>query len=84
MVDEKAARDAAVTAALRDSALMMLLEQAGGSIEFTREDFEALLERHGGRSRLSVHVEVVREAGKPDRVRASLRSTQPGQGSLPV
>ena len=83
-IDEKAAAEARRLAALRDAALTMLLEYAGGEVVFTEAEFQAVQARHGGPARAMVRLEVLREPGRPDRVRARLESKPTNQGSLPV
>lgn len=83
-IDEKAATEARMLEALRHSALALLLDRAGGSVEFTEAEYQAVLSKYGGRTMFNIRLEVVREAGRPDRVRARLERKPPAQGSLPV
>lgn len=83
-IDEAAAEEARRLEALRGAALALLLERAGGSIEFTEAEYQAVLAKYGGRTMFNIRLEVVREPGRPDRVRARLERKPPAQGSLPV
>lgn len=83
-IDEKAAAEARQLAALRDATLTMLLERAGGEITFTEAEFQVVQARHGGPARATVRLEVLREPGQPDRVRARLGNKPATTGSLPV
>jgi hypothetical protein len=83
-IDEKAADEARRLAALRDAALALLLERAGGQIEFTEAEYQAVLVKYGGPMLFNIRLEVLRQAGQPDRVQARLERKPPAQGSLPV
>lgn len=83
-MDEKAAAEARRSARLRDAALVVLLERAGGSLEFTEADYQAVVDRYGGSTNFNLHFEVVKPSGQPERARLVLERKPPAQGDLPV
>lgn len=83
-IDEKAAAEARRLAALRDAALTVLLDRAGGRVAFTEAEYQAVLAKHGGSKLFNVRLEVVRQDGQADHVEARLERKPPSQGSLPV
>lgn len=84
MIDEKAAAEARRTEALKHASLALLLDRAGGRLEFTEAEFQAVVAKYGGSTLMNIRLEVVRQAGQPDRVVARLERKPPAQGSLPV
>lgn len=69
--------------ALTGIALTALAARAGGIIEIPLEEFEAAVERWGGKGNATMFVEML-EGGGPKRVRVSLVNKKPQQGDLPV
>jgi hypothetical protein len=62
---------------------VVLLERAGGQVAFTRADYQAIVDRHGGSSLMAVHAEALGSPGAdPDEVRVSLVTKVAGQGDL--
>lgn len=71
--------------ATRTAALIVLLDRAGGSMSFTEADYQAAVERYGGKTNLVVHVDVLGVPGqKPNEARVSLLRKPPGAGELPA
>ncbi len=73
-------------AAMQAMALVVLLDRAGGSIEVSRSEYEAALDRHGGSSMMAIHSEALgpKVGSTPDTIRVSLIRKPAGQGELPV
>lgn len=78
------AAEARRKATLQGSALVLLLERAGGRISFTEAEYQEAAARYGGTSSLAIHVEILRTEGQPDRVELTLVRKAPSQGELPV
>lgn len=72
--------------ALHMAGLVILLERAGGSLTFTEAEYQRAVARHGGRTMIVVHAEVIKRAGtdKPDEVRLTLTRKPPGNAKLPA
>lgn len=72
--------------ALHMAGLVVLLERVGGSLTFTEAEYQAVLARHGGKTMMVVHAEVLKEADKasPDQVRLTLVRKPPGNAELPA
>jgi len=72
--------------ALHMAALVILLDRAGGSVTFTEAEYQAIVARHGGKTMMVVHAEVVKRTGmeKPDQVRLTLTRKPPGNAELPA
>lgn len=70
--------------ALHMAGLVVLLERVGGSLTFTEAEYQAVL-RHGGKTMMVVHAEVLKapDAPRPDEVRLTLTRKPPGNGELP-
>ena len=83
-IDEKAAAEARRIDALKHASLALLLDRAGGRVEFTEAEYQAIVAKFGGPTMFNIRLEVVRQAGQPDRVVARLERKPPAQGSLPV
>jgi hypothetical protein len=66
--------------------LVILLERAGGSVTYTEAEYQEVLARHGGKTMMVVHAEVLKDTGKekPDQVRLTLVRKPPGNAELPV
>jgi hypothetical protein len=71
--------------ALHMAGLVVLLERAGGSLMFTEAEYEAVLTRHGGKTMMVVHAEILMapDVPRPDEVRLTLTRKPPGNGELP-
>lgn len=71
--------------ALHMAGLVVLLDRSGGSLAFTEAEYQAVLTRHGGKTMMVVHAEVLKEpdAARPDEVRLTLTRKPPGNGELP-
>jgi hypothetical protein len=54
------------------STLTILLDRAGGRVEFTEADYQRVVARYGGTSEMNLRLEVVRQAGRPDKLVARL------------
>jgi hypothetical protein len=72
--------------ALHMAALVILLERAGGSVTYTEAEYQEVLARHGGKTMMVVHTEVLKETRKekPDQVRLTLVRKPPGNAELPA
>lgn len=72
--------------ALHMAGLVVLLERVGGSLTFTEAEYQAVLARHGGKTMMVVHAEVLKDADKarPDQVRLTLVRRPPGNAELPA
>jgi len=62
----------------------VLLDKAGGRVEFTEAEYQRAVERYGGASQLTIQFEVVRESGRPDVVVARLERRAPANAELPT
>ena len=72
------------TRALLHAALTLLIHRAGGSLAFTDAEYQQVLAFYGGATRMNLHFEVVREAGKPDTVHLRLENKPPANADLPA
>jgi hypothetical protein len=72
--------------ALHMAGLVILLERAGGSLIYTEAEYQEVVARHGGKTMMVVHAEVLKDTGKekPDRVRLTLVRKPPGNAELPA
>ena len=72
--------------ALHMAGLVILLEWAGGSVTYTEAEYQEVLARHGGKTMMVVHAEVLKDTGKekPDQVRLTLVRKPPGNAELPA
>ena len=70
--------------AFAHSALTVLLDKAGGRVEFTEAEYQRAIARYGGASQLTIQFEVVRESGRPDVVVARLERRAPANAELPT
>lgn len=70
------------SSSMRDAALIVLLERLGGKASYTEADYQAIVAKYGGPSRLSIHVEVVQHDGGPSTVELQLHERQAAQGEL--
>lgn len=70
--------------ALHMAELVILLERLGGSLTFTEAEYQPSVARHGGRTMMVVHAEVIKRAGtdKPEEVRLTLTRKPPGNVEL--
>ena len=71
--------------AMHMAALVILLDRIGGSLTFTEAEYQTVVDRHGGKTMMAVHAEVVRAVGaeKPGEVRLTLIRKPPGNAELP-
>jgi hypothetical protein len=79
--------DAAAAAARRkqtllDAALTLLVDRAGGELVFTEADYQAVLAKYGGPTRMNMHFEVTQEPGSPATVRLVLEEKAPANAEL--
>lgn len=82
-MDETARRRAFNQTAMQTAGLVVLLDRAGGSVTFTEAEYQAVVAKHGGTTRLSIHMEVVGTPGEqPDTVRLQLISKEAGNADL--
>ena len=72
--------------AMHMAALVILLDRVGGSLTFTEAEYQAVVARHGGKTMMAVHAEVISSPGaeKPDQVRLTLTRKPPGNAELPT
>lgn len=72
--------------ALHMAGLVVLLDRAGGTLSYSETEYQAVLVRHGGKTMMVVHAEVLTEKGndKPDQVRLTLVRKPPGNAELPA
>lgn len=70
--------------AMHMAALVILLDRSGGSMSFTEAEYQAVVARHGGKTMMAVHAEVIRRGGtdEPDQVRLTLIRKPPGNAEL--
>lgn len=71
-LNEKAAKAVRRRQALLDAGLTLLLHRAGGRLEFTEADYQAVLRQSGGATRPNIQFEVLRAPGAPETVRLVL------------
>lgn len=66
------------------AALVILLDHRGGSLTFTEAEYQAVVARHGGKTRMALHAEVIGRTGAetPDQVRLTLIRKPPGNAEL--
>jgi hypothetical protein len=71
--------------AMHMAALVILLDRIGGSLTFTEAEYQAVVARHGGKTMMAIHAEVIKTAGaeRPDQVRLTLTRKPPGNAELP-
>jgi hypothetical protein len=67
------------------AALVVLLDRAGAWFRYTETEYQAVLRRHGGKTMLAVHAEVLKapDPARPDEVRLTLVRKPPGNAALP-
>jgi hypothetical protein len=67
------------------AALVILLDRIGGSLTFTEAEYQAVVARHGGKTIMVVHAEVIQRAStdRPDEVRLTVTRKPPGNAELP-
>jgi hypothetical protein len=65
---------------------VVLLDRAGGTLTFSEAEYQAVLARHGGKTMMVVHAELLKEKGndQPDQVRLTLVRKRPGNAKLPA
>ena len=65
---------------------MILLDRAGGSLTYTEAEYQEVVARHGGKTMMVLHAEVLKHSGteKPDQVRLTLVRKPPGNAELPA
>jgi hypothetical protein len=80
--DDEARRAAAKEAALKTAALFVMLDRAGGRVTFTDDEYMAALERAGGPTSATIHVEIVSAKGQPDEVQLTLVRKPPTNAEL--
>jgi hypothetical protein len=78
--DEQARQSKAISGIL----LTVLVGRAGGSIEVTAEEFEAMVARYGGKGRATLIAERLEHPGGKTSFRMQLVDKRPAQGDLPV
>ena len=68
-----------------NNALPVLIARAGGSVTITRREFDEVVARYGGLSRLAIKMERL-DAADPSEsgVRLTLMARVPEQGELPA
>lgn len=62
---------------LQAMGLFVLLDRAGGSVSFSEAEYHEALERWGGRTVATIHVEHSKTGDRPDRVELSLARRPP-------
>ena len=72
--------------ALQMAGLVILLDRSGGSLTYTEAEYQEVVARHGGKTMMVLHAEVLKDPDteKPDQVRLTLVSKPPGNGELPA
>jgi hypothetical protein len=72
--------------ALHMAGLVVLLDRAGGTLTYSEPEYQAVLARHGGKTMMVVHAEVLKQQDKekPDQVRLMLVRKPPGNAELPA
>lgn len=68
-------------AALTTAALTVLLDRAGGTLEYSEEEYEAIAARYGGAS-LAIHLDIVDTTGRPRSFRATIIRKTPANAEL--
>lgn len=66
-MDDQQAKAARVTAAMKEAALIVLVERVGARFTFTEAEYDAVVARHGGKTRLWVAVEVSKSSASGER-----------------
>jgi hypothetical protein len=68
---------------LFEAALTLLLDRNGGSLTFTEAEYQAMVAKYGGASKIAIHFEVLATPGKePDEVRFRLIRKEPANAEL--
>jgi hypothetical protein len=80
--NDKAAEHARRKQTLMDAALTLLVDRAGGELRFTEADYQQVLAKYGGLTRINLHLEVRRERGSPDTIHLKLEERSPGNAEL--
>lgn len=62
---------------LQAMGLLVLLDRAGGSVTFTEAEYDAAVERWGGKAAATIHVEVSKAGDRPRQVEVSLARRPP-------
>lgn len=72
--------------ALQMAGLVILLDRSGGSPTYSEAEYQEVVARHGGKTMMLLHAEVLKDAGteKPDQVRLTLVRKPPGNAELPA
>lgn len=80
--DEGARQAAAREAAMKTMGLFILLERAGGSLTFTKEEYDAVIERYGGSTNVVLHFEHVGTADGRQTIQLTLGRRPPSNAEL--
>ena len=67
-----------------DSALTLLVHRAGGHLAFTEAEYQAVVAQYGDALRMNIHMEVIRESGRPDTVHLKIQNRPPANAELPA
>lgn len=81
-MDEEAAAAARRKQTLLDAALTLLVDRAGGELRFTEAEYQTVLAKYGGPTKMNMHFEIRREPGSPDTVILLLEEKAPANAEL--
>jgi hypothetical protein len=82
-MDEPKRLDLKHQSTMQIAALVVLLDRAGGSIEFDLAEFEEARARRGGAAKMVIHHEVLQQ-GKKRSIRVTLIRKDPVNAELPT
>ena len=80
---EAAERELRRRTVMAHATLTLLLERAGGHVEFTEADYQRVVAKYGGPSQMNMRFDVIRQAGRPVTLVARLERKPPKNGDLP-
>jgi hypothetical protein len=82
-MDEREAAQTRAMAAMKDAALVILLDRAGGTFSYTEAEYQSVLARFGGKTRMNMRVEVTKpSAGGAPSVELRLETKEPRNAEL--
>lgn len=79
---ERTRARAAAEVGMQTIGLAVLLARAGGSVTFDVAEHTALLERYGGRTNMTIHMEILKGPGEKRSLRFTLARKAPGNAEL--
>lgn len=82
-IDNDAAARVRRELAMQTAGLVILLDRAGGRLTYTESEYQATVDRHGGKTNMAIHMEVVRQGQGEPVVELTLTSKPPANADLP-